>query len=223
MREFSPLPSLSSRILASLCLFALAATMISCSSDNEDEIYPPIVTEMAMAFSDSEGRMTHFTTDSGQTYQAANEVTGMDKNETLRAMLGYVVTEEGKARLYSARHVPVLPLYKAKSNKKHDPTGIVSGWMGGGFLNFHLQPKTKGGKQAWAFTSDSTSTNPLGGTTHHLSLYHDQKEDTIAYSSDFYISISLDSIASAYLPTDSITFTIYDQKGPQTWYFGNLK
>ncbi len=166
--------------------------------------------------------MTHFTTDNGKTYQVVNKVSGMDKDTTLRAMLGYVDEGDAKAHVYQARQIPILRHYTG-NEPKYDPTGVVSGWMGGGFLNFHLQPMTKGGKQAWAYTCDTILTNVLGGSTHHLSLIHSQLEDESAYSSDFYISINLDSISTSYLPTDSIVFTIYDDKGPRTWMFGNLK
>ncbi len=213
----------SSLFLLPLCLCVFATTLVSCSDDDDDEIYPSLITEMSVAYSDANGTMTRFTTDSGHSFLVSNKVSGMNESSALRALLSYVDDGDAKARVYQARQVPVLSRFTGSTPPERDATGVLSGWIGGGYLNFHLLPMTKGGKQGWAYLCDSTTTNGSGGTTHHLSLVHDQLDDEAAYSSDFYISINLDSIASAFLSTDSIAFTIYEDNGPQVWNFGNLK
>ena len=81
--------------------------------------------------------------------------------------------------------------------------------------------KAFGGKQSWAYLTDSVSINAFGGNTYHLSLFHRQMDDQQAYSGDLYLSIPLDSIA-AFNPSDSLSFTIVTYTGPLTWRFNNL-
>ena len=201
----------------SFILLSLLVGLISCGSD-EDQSYPDLITEMAMAQANDEGLLASFVTDRGR---VNNTITGMEPNERLRALLGYVPQSDGTADVYTAKSVPILPRIHNET-PRHDPIGIESVWMGGGFLNMHLLPKTQGEKQAWAFICDSTRQNPLGGTTHHLSLYHNQQEDVMAYSSHLYACLSLDSVATSFTVADSIVFAVVTFNGLKTWQFGDL-
>ena len=202
-----------------LLLFVLA--LGACSSE-DGEIYPSLITEMAMARGNSEGLLASFTTDSGHTYQTSNKVSGLKNGELLRTLISYVVAEDGKAQVYKAVAVPVLKDIADVETPVHDPTGVESCWLGGRFVNLHLLPKTQGGKQGWAFLRDSVSANTLGGCTFHLSLYHSQLDDAEAYSNDFYACVALDSVATAFDAADSIVFTVVSYAGAQQWHFGGL-
>lgn len=204
-------------------LLALLAGFASCS--NDEEYYPDLITEMAMAYGDAQGLLERFVTDSGKTYRVSNEIKGLEANETVRALIGYALYEDGdeiRVQVYTAQVVPVLPNVTGKTVPQHDPINVESVWLGGGFINMHLLPKSQGEKQGWAFLRDSTRTNSLGGRTHHLSLHHQQLDDPLSYSRHLYLSIDLDSVASELRPTDSITFVIQTFAGQKTWQFGNL-
>jgi hypothetical protein len=216
------------RSLLSLLLVSAAMVFFACSgNDDEKERYPALITEFTMAYADSEGLLNHFITDAGHTYFAANEVKGMDANEVARVLIGYTVEDDNgsqtspRAWIYTAKAIPVLTDYIGKESPSHDPTGVESVWRGGRYINCHLRPKTQGGKQSWAYLTDSVSKNAFGGNTYHLSLFHRQMDDQQAYSGDLYLSIPLDSIA-AFNPSDSLSFTIVTYTGLLTWRFNSL-
>jgi hypothetical protein len=199
---------------------------MSCN-DDDDEDYPSLITELAMARADNQGLMTSFTTDDGIIYHVNNEIKGMTANSRIRALISYLKTdapdgapaENSFAIVYQAKAVPVFWDWTTEEPMRRDPTGIQSVWVSGGFVNLHLTPKTQGGKQAWGFTRDSVTTNVLGTTTHHLSLYHHQLEDATAYTTDLYACISLDSIP-ALAAQDSIRLTVNTFSTPAIWMFG---
>lgn len=202
-------------------LFFCTFTLLSCEEDEDS--YPPLVTELAMAESNAEGLMSTFTPDNGPTYQVINSIKGMSPNSRLRVLVSYVAeqTTTGntpQASIYKAQEVPVLWDFTQISSMKRDPTGIQSAWLSGGYINLHLTPKTHGGKQAWGFTQDSVTTNALGTATHHLSLYHNQFEDATSYTTELYACIDLDSVATL-APKDSIRLTVQTFKGTAEWQF----
>lgn len=208
-----------------LLTFALGGIGLLESCSNDDESFPDLITEMGVAYSDAQGRMTRFLTDSGKAYQVLNEVKGMENNDTARVLTGYVIESSTTAKVYTAQAVPVLhnaTEQELAEGTYYDPTGVESAWTAGGFVNLHLTPKTQGKKQAWAFKCDTTYTNTQGGQSYALSLCHRQLEDPTAYTTDIYVSVDLDSVATAFAPTDSLHFTVYSFDGPRTWHFGQL-
>ena len=127
-------------------LMIFVAGLISCSND-DDTAYPSLITEMSMAYSNGQGLLSRFVTDSGRDYRASNDIKGMDANETVRALISYVPDNDSQAKVYSAQVIPVLPDATDKEPVAHDPLGVESVWLGGGFINLHLLPKSQGQKQ----------------------------------------------------------------------------
>lgn len=215
------------RSLLSLLFVCSSLMFLSCSGSDDEEGYPALITEFTMAYADGEGLLNHFITDAGRTYYVANEVKGLDANESARVLIGYSIEDNDESQtsqrawIYTAKAIPILKDFIGKESPSHDPTGVESVWLGGRFINCHLRPKTQGGKQSWAYLTDSVSINAFGGNTYHLSLFHRQMDDQQAYSGDLYLSIPLDSIA-AFNPSDSLSFTIVTYTGPLTWRFNNL-
>lgn len=203
-------------------LTTLLVGFASCSNSDDDEVYPNLVTELCMAHADAQGTLSRIVTDSGGDYHITNEVTGLNAYQKIRALIGYVTEGNGQAKVYTAQEVPLLPDASKNTARYQDPTGVESVWKGGGFINFHLLPKTKGAKQGWAFLRDSTTTNALGGQTHHLSLYHRQGNDPTSYSRELYLSLPIDSVATTLTAADSITFVVHTFQGPKSWHFGNF-
>lgn len=202
-----------------LFLTALALSLSACSED-EGSTYPPMVTEMALFYSDASGNIGSFTTDAGQRYTLVSPFTKVAANAIWRFMVGYVAEADGRATVYSLEGVELLRDSTRLTSIAKDPAGFISAWKGGGFVNLHLRPMTKGGQQAWGYVRDSLRTNPLGGTTHYLSLHHRQGADYLAYSIDKYLSISLDSIAKESGPADTLQLTITTFDGTIQKSFG---
>lgn len=200
-----------------LCLVALFI-LASCSKDEEP--YPALITEMAMSSSNAECIFTSFTTDEGRTFQMSNSVKGPSPNVRWRFLCGYVKDNETTARVYTFIRVPLLPDYTQVENQRRDATNIASIWKGGGFINLHLLPLTQGGQQAWGFIRDSISTNNAGGIDYFISLSHYQLNDTEAYTTDLFVSLDLDSVATTRYATDSIVFSVKTYDGKRSWTFG---
>ena len=208
------------RLATGSLLLPFLFLLFACTSDNDDESYPSLVTEMVMAQANAQGQMVSFTTDDGQTYIVDNDIHGMTANSRIRCLCGYVTGEPGHATVYNAMTVLILARVPSNIAIKHHPTGIASAWLSGRYVNLHLTPKTQGGKQTWGFSTDSVTPNTLGGSTHHLSLYHDQNDDATSYTSDLYAAISLDSITATPLtPFDSIRLSVTTFNGIAFWQF----
>lgn len=211
-----PYSSFVIRHLSFIIPFVLLS-LTSCSKD-DDAAYPSLITEMVMAQADGAGQMASFTTDAGVAYTVENAISGMDSCSVVRCLCGYTVEDNGRAHVYTARAVPVLSDLSHLRDLRRDPTGILSAWLSGGYVNLHLTPKTQGGRQAWGFLRDSSTVNAGGGTTYHLSLYHDQRDDPPAYSTDLYACIAMDSLAAAPLTqADSLVLTVQTFKQPAVW------
>ena len=98
--------------------------------------------------------------------------------------------------------------------------GVVSAWTGGTFVNLHLLKKNKGADHDWGFILDNSYANTAGGTTYEVSLYHDQRNDPAAYSSDIYFSLSQDSLSKTRTTADSILLTVHTfDAAPHQWRF----
>jgi len=201
-------------------LLLIPLFVVACSDDERDEPYPSLITEMALLSSDASGNINSFTTDAGTTYTLTSSLTGAHANARWRFLVGYVLKESQRATIYSLDPVIVLRDSTARPTAYRDPVGFVSAWLGGGFVNLHLTPKTKGGVQSWGFLRDSTSLNAVGGTTHHISLYHRQGSDPTAYSADTYLSLALDSVQHEASTADSIKFTLITFSGKRAYQFG---
>ena len=177
--------------LASLCpLF-----FTSCS-DDEDKVYPSIVTEMADLYTNQAGSITRFVLDNGKEYKISNTQSGFHARSLYRVLCGFV-PNGNEATLYQLQGAYILRDSTQLAQRK-DPTNIVSVWRTARYVNLHLASKTQGGTQHWGYLTDSIVCSPQadGDTLVHafLSLYHNQNADPASYTDDVYASIPLDSI-----------------------------
>ena len=175
-----------------------------------------------MIATNSDGKPVDITNDYGKRYTLLNNLAEWPADTLLRAVGGYVVEDEGKARLMT-----LLPLYVLRDCSEleelhRDPTNVASAWTAGGYINVHLLPKTQGKTQDWGFLRDSTLDNTAGGRSHYISLYHDQTDDPAAFSGHLYISIPLDSVITPRTAADSIILIIGTFKQTAVWHFSAL-
>ena len=195
-------------LLISLTL-TLTGMLMSCSSDDEGT-YPSIITEFASMKTNESGVMKSFTTDDNRTYQISNLLEGYLHNTLYRVVCGFV-PEGNKARVYQLHGAYLLR--DSLQQAQHDPTGVVSAWRRGHFINLHLSPLTQGGTQYWGFITDSIHPQHA-----FLSLHHRQGEDPLSYTKTVYASIPLDSIAG-YDATDTVTLVIQTFQGTKRFDF----
>lgn len=189
-------------ILSSL----LALLLISC---HEDEAYPSLISEFADLQSSKEGISQSFMLDDGTEYGIANPVEKLKPNATYRMMVTYALGEDRKAWLYGLEGVYYLR--DSSEVAKSDPTGVLSAWRAGKYINLHLRPTGQEGIHHWGFCMDSLTSYHA-----HLSLHHDQNGDPVSYSSDVYASLPVDSIKGI-SEGDTITLSIKTFKGIKTW------
>jgi len=193
-----------------LTLFFVTGVMMGCSSEDNEDTYPNIITEFASIQTDKSGNMVSFTTDDDKTYQISNPINGYEPNAIYRVVCGFV-SMDNQAEVYQLYGAYFLR--DSVDCAQHDPTGITSLWRRGHFINLQLSPLTQGGTQYWGFITDSIHSQHA-----FLSLHHRQGEDPLSFSKTVYASIPLDSIAE-YDPADTITLVIQTFDGPKTYEF----
>lgn len=191
-------------------LLILGLICLASCSNNEDDTYPSIITEMADLYTDGEGVMEKFTTDAGVTYQIINGQGDLQPKALYRILCGYVPSGNS-ATLYQVQGVN----YLRDSTKiaKTDPIGVKSAWRAGKYINMYLSPLTQGGTQYWGFITDSIKNGHAW-----VSLHHNQNADPLSYTQPTYASLPVDSIKGIQEGED-ITLCINTFNGLQTWNF----
>ena len=191
-------------------LLILGLICLASCSNNEDDTYPSIITEMADLYTDGEGVMEKFTTDAGVTYQIINGQGDLQPKALYRILCGYVPSGNS-ATLYQVQGVN----YLRDSTKiaKTDPIGVKSAWRAGKYINMYLSPLTQGGTQYWGFITDSIKNGHAW-----VSLHHNQNADPLSYTQPTYASLPVDSIKGIQ-EGDNITLCINTFNGLQTWNY----
>ena len=199
----------------------MSAFVATACSDKDDEPFPSVVFEMADVFTNDRGQLSVILLDDSTALRISNDVSGFQPRAGYRCLCGYVPSN-GTNYVELLSLSPAYLLYDCAKEtlRDKDPLSVVSVWRGGcRYLNMHLLPKTKGGEQHWGYLVDSVRINSAGGSTYHLSLLHDQGTDTTAYSTDFYMSISLDSLTNHKGRADSVDLGIVTWDGLRHYGF----
>lgn len=212
-------------VLRYLLMGLLIMGSVTACTDDEDEnksAYPSIVTEMVIMRCDENSKAT-IETDEGIIYQVTNEIPGLLPNSIGRMLCGFVADGNGGARIYQLKGVRLLKdLSEIVTQPFHDPVGFVSQWQKGKFINLHILPKTQDdpSKHSWGFLRTGQRTNEEGGTTHEIAVYHNQGGDPLAYSSDYYLTLVIDSVSKSFADKDSVELTIKGFAKTYTWTYG---
>ena len=193
-------------IFGIICLM----TFVSSCSNNEDDTYPSIISEMADLYTNNQGVMEKFTTDAGVTYNVVNGIGELKANAMYRILCGYVPLGQD-AKIYQAQSAYYLK--DSTAIAKTDPTGVKSAWRAGRYINMYLSPLTQGGRQYWGFITDSIKDGHAW-----VSLYHNQNNDPLSFTQPTYASLPVDSIKGIQ-EGEIITLCINTFNGPQTWDF----
>lgn len=213
---------LSRKWSAKACGFFIFFTLLTaCQKEENQYVYPSIITEFAELQSDHEGKGIRFTTDSQKIYAISSPVKELQADAVYRVVCGYEPTGEYSdtlplAKVYRLSAVEILSHKDTEDTAGTDPTGVTAVWRSSYYINMQLTPKTQGGKQEWGYRTDSVTQTSYGRTI-HLSLFHNQADDPYAYSTTVYASLPLPVLAPQ--KGDSLTFTIQTFDGSKTWRF----
>lgn len=171
-------------------------------------MYPDIRTEFANMKADAKGVASSITLDDGTRYSITNRIAELHPDATYRVVCGYVPSGQ-QATLYTLEGAHILR--DSTQVAQSHPTGVLSAWRSGNYINLHLTPRTQGGTHYWGFCIDSLTEHHA-----HLSLHHHQNGDPTSYSTTTYASLPVDSIAGI-AKGDTITLHINTFKGRREW------
>lgn len=206
-------------LVAALCL------LTACDDDEDGTTYPAIITEMVMMRVDAKMHIT-IQTDKGTTYNVTNKLEGLVPKAIGRMLCSYTLDAQGGARVYKLEGVKVLhDLTEKVKTPVYDPVNFVSQWQQGKFINLHILPKTQSdpSKHTWGFIRTGQHPNAAGGVTHELSVHHNQNSDPLAYSSDYYLTLVIDSVSKPFSDKDSVELTLQGFNESRTWRYGKQK
>jgi hypothetical protein len=195
----------------------ISLLFISCQKENCDSTpYPSLITEFVNLRTDEHGTAVTFHNDQGEVFNIDNQIENLYPNATYRIVCGYEVTDKStkNAIIYKVKNVEVL---KEQSTTRCDALNVIAVWMGGNFINLHLNPKTQGGEHEWGYHLDRISSN-REQKVYHLSLFHNQKEDPTSYTEDIYACINLSQLTGIQ-SGDSIYISIQTFEKDKTWCF----
>lgn len=204
-------------------LLLLSVVCCGCS-DDDNYVYPSVLTELADAHVNSSLLVDHIVTDQDKTFRIENSISASDLQADCyyRALCIYEKseTQPDMAKIYSLKLVfaaEPLPAEAFTERVKTDPLSIESIWRGGKYLNIVALPKAQNIAHDFRFIEDSLTIHE-GVTTLYLKLYHDRKNDTEAYEQKTYLSVPLESYSLQ--KGDSVYFraNTYDE-GLKTWKF----
>ena len=214
---------LKSIFLGVVSLLFLTIGFISCSNDDEDYVFPSLLSEFADISTDADGRFDYLLTDEGKKLEIVNsaeiEIEGVTPDTVYRTLSRYELMDRG-VRLYSLQAIPLLypkPQNAFPGGVKTDPLTLQSLWRGGDYLNMIVQVKAQNGKHVFYVVEDSLTTSPTGGRTLFLRLCHDAGDDVQAYTQKAYFSIPLSPYASSMSSGDVIVMDIPTETGWQRW------
>lgn len=210
-------------LIPGLCM-VLAVWCAGCG-DDDDYVYPSVLTELVDGYVNPSGVVESVRTDRGETFFLTNRMAAakdMETDKTYRFLCVYEPSEEtaGEALVYSLKQVYAsapIPVEEFAEGIKSDPLSMQSFWRGGDYLNMVALPKAQSIAHRFRFVQDSIVTRE-GITRLYLRLYHDQNNDVEAYEQKVYLSVSLKE--SLLQQGDSVCFRVntYD-KGWETWRF----
>ena len=173
----------------------LTALFLTSCGEEENYVFPNLVTEMVCLKTDANGYGTHFITDKGQTWylQEGNQPNKLTPDSVYRVVSRYAPINETDAQAYSFyQTISTLPIPESECGFIHTaPVSIQSIWRSGDYLNMVLQIMVKDQKHELAFIENGITENADGTKTLTLTLYHDRKNDVEGFDEKYYLSVPL--------------------------------
>ena len=193
-------------LLSCMCL-------LGACKEEEEYVYPNVITEFIGAATDKSGTLTHLVADNGEEYriQARNGLSGLKKDTLYRTISIYQPLEDQTVQLYSSELVLSMIPVNAKQitgGIKTDPVDIERMWLSGKYLNMVLLAKVKEESHSYHFIDQGIQKEADGTQTLHLQLYHNRNNDYEAFTRKVYLSVPLWAYDGKLKQGDKIVFHI---------------
>lgn len=177
---------------------ALMSCILLAACKKDDEIAPPLRSELLCVVTDADAKVDQLVLDNGIRYSVAWQEIGANvKSAVLRCLCSYAVNEDNKTvTVYQMDKVSCYAPASADSFKIHpmDPLDVRSVYRTGQFVNLHLSLLTNGSREhAYDLCLDSITND--SSCIHCSFLFQHAKLDDESYHHDFYHSIPLNSNA----------------------------
>lgn len=190
--------------------------LLLCACNDDDYVYPSVLTDMIDLQTDETGTARYLVTDEGTRWriQARTGLDGLVPDTTYRTVTMYAPltdtgTTEKEARLYNTQLViSPVPLPESRFEEiKTDPVAIQSIWRSGDYLNLILQVKAKDRQHSYHFIENGLE-DRNGKRTLCLTLYHDSNNDIEGFNRKVYLSVPLWAYTDRLESGDEIVFRI---------------
>lgn len=200
------------------CMFVSVGLFAACNGEEDEYVYPSLLTEMAELHTDENGSGRMLLTDGGEMYAVNNVMEGLYPLVSYRVVCSYLplLQDNGTyalADVYSIKSVSML--LPDTLNLENEPLKVVSVWAGGGYLNLRLDLKTQSGRHYLTFREDSI-TETSSGKLLNLTLVHNRGENLQYYTETVYASLRPGNYWSLQ-PGDSIALNILTDDGFRIW------
>ncbi len=200
-------------------MLMMAGLLAACAGDDDEEyVYPSLLTEMAELHTDENGCGRMLLTDGGEMYAVNNVIEGLYPLVSYRVVCSYLPLLSDKGTYTSAdiyRIKSVSMLLPDTLNIENESLKVVSVWTGGGYLNLCLELKTQNGRHYLTFREDSI-TETSSGKLLNLTLVHNRGENLQYYTETVYASLRPGNYWSLQ-PGDSIALNILTDDGFRIW------
>jgi len=201
----------------------LVCISLSACSDNENESYPSILTELVELSVGSDSLALSFTNDNGVTYQMNQPLKAYAADTTLRCLCVYLLEENTTsvssptAQVYQMQPIfAQQPFIVTQSVSSYfDPIHLIAAWKSSRWVNLYIGIVTNpNAKHAFGFALDTLTVNAITSTrTAHVSfLHHRPDNDTEDYTQKTYLSLPTYTLAEE---ADSLYLTVPTYKGKQ--------
>ncbi len=203
----------------------LYCTLSFVSCDNDDYVYPSVITEFIDACTDESGTLSSFRTDQGESLfiQPREGISGLREDTTYRTVSTYQIIDEtpgqNRIMLYTCQLIPAMIPQKIENfllGIKTDPVGIQSIWRSGEYLNMILLIKHKDQSHAFHFVDEGITVDADQNKTLNLRLYHNRYNDYEAFTIKYYLSVPLWHYKDILNEGDKIRFHINTYEEGQT-------
>ena len=181
-----------------VCFFLPVWLLLTTGCQEDEYVYPNVLTEFTEMQTNQEGVLTYLQTDQGKKYriQERDGLDGLTPDSIYRTLSIYEITDvqENTVKLYSAQKVLSMlpqPASKFPQGIRTDPLDIQSIWLSGRYLNLILLPLAKDKGHLFHFVENSLTQTADGKNQLELTLYHDQNGDYEAFTRKTYLSVPL--------------------------------
>lgn len=207
-------------VVDSLLILLFCITLSACS-DEEDQSYPSVLTELVELQVGTDSLAQSFTTDYGVTYQMNQQVKAYTADTTLRCLCVYQPDETSgsvsspTAQVYQMQSIFAQQPFAIKQSTAESfaPIRLISAWQTSRWVNLYIGIVTSPeAKHSFGFSLDTLAVNATTNirTAHVSLLHHRPNNDTEDYTQKTYLSLPTYKLSEE---ADSLYLTVQTYEG----------